>query len=75
MSGFFSVMLIAAAVLLRIDPAFSQNYPSRSLTIVVTFPPGGNADTVARLLAARLTESLGQTIIVDGGATAGSTWW
>jgi tripartite-type tricarboxylate transporter receptor subunit TctC len=76
MSGFFSVMLIAAAVLLRIEPAFSQNYPSRSLTIVVTFPPGGNADTVARLLAARLTESLGQTIIVEnkpGAATVVGT--
>ena len=64
--------LIAGALLLSPHAAFAQNYPLRQVSIVVTFPPGGNADTVARLLADKLTQSLGQTVIVEnkpGGAT------
>jgi tripartite-type tricarboxylate transporter receptor subunit TctC len=63
---------LTAGVLLLSQAAFAQNYPSRQVSIVVTFPPGGNADTVARLLAEKLTQSLGQTVIVEnkpGGAT------
>ena len=52
-------------------PASTQTYPSRPITIIVPFPPGNNADIVARFLADRLGASLGQSVIVDhrsGGA-------
>lgn len=46
-------------------------YPNRPLRVIVPFPPGGGADTVARLLAERLTETVGQQIVIDnrGGAS------
>ena len=46
-------------------PASSQTYPSRSITILVAFPPGGFADSFARLLGNRLSERLGQTVVVE----------
>jgi tripartite-type tricarboxylate transporter receptor subunit TctC len=53
-------------------PALAQGgYPSKPITMVVPFPPGGTLDTVARALAQKLGEQMGQTVIVDnrpGGA-------
>ena len=49
----------------------AQGFPTRPVRIVIGFPPGGGIDTVARLLAPKMSESLGQPVIVDnrpGGA-------
>src|SRR4051812_38346305 len=48
----------------------TQTYPSRPLRFVVPFPPSGSNDIIARALVPRLTDDLGQTVIVDnrGGA-------
>jgi tripartite-type tricarboxylate transporter receptor subunit TctC len=50
--------------------ALAQDWPTRPLTMIVTFAPGGTNDTVARILAPRMGEYLGQTIIVENVAGA-----
>lgn len=45
--------------------AQAQTYPSKPITLVVPFPPGGPTDQVARVLAQKLTEQMGQSVIVD----------
>jgi len=49
----------------------AQSYPARPIRMVVGFPPGGGTDVVARIIAPRLGEQLGQTVIIDNrpGAT------
>ena len=49
-------------------PVRAETYPNRTVTIVVPYPAGGSVDGVARILAARLTESLGQGFIVENRA-------
>lgn len=45
--------------------AQSDNWPSRNVTMIVPFPAGGNSDTMARVLAQKLTEKFGQTFVVE----------
>jgi tripartite-type tricarboxylate transporter receptor subunit TctC len=56
---------IACSVFLPAVTAIAQDYPSRSVRIILPFPPGGGTDVLARVLALRLTEALGQTALVD----------
>jgi tripartite-type tricarboxylate transporter receptor subunit TctC len=66
--------LAAAAASVLGRPAAAQaEWPTRSLRIVVTFPPGGSSDIVARVLAEALTQRLGQRVIVDNRPGAGGT--
>jgi tripartite-type tricarboxylate transporter receptor subunit TctC len=51
--------------------AFGDTYPSKSIRIVVPYPPGGTADVLARILGQRMTEHLGQPVIIDNRGGAG----
>lgn len=53
--------------------AVAQNYPSRSIKIIAPFPPGGTSDLLSRIIAQRLGDALGQTIIVENKPGANGT--
>ncbi|MCC6531134.1 MAG: tripartite tricarboxylate transporter substrate binding protein [Burkholderiales bacterium] len=55
------------------QPASSAKYPDRPLRYIVPFPPGGSTDIVARVVAAALTEELGEQVVIDNRAGAGGT--
>jgi tripartite-type tricarboxylate transporter receptor subunit TctC len=61
----FTLLALCAAL-----PAGAQNYPARTVRLVSPFPPGGSVDVVGRILAAKLTENLGQQVIVDNRSGA-----
>lgn len=53
--------------------AAKDAYPSKSIKLIVTYPPGGGNDIIARLLAQKMTDSMGQPVLVDNRAGAGGT--
>lgn len=65
--------LSVGVVGLTIFPSGAQNYPLRPVRMIVPFSPGGAADVPGRILMSRLSESLGQQVIVDNRPGAGST--
>ena len=62
---------IACALLLLQPAALAQTYPSRSITLIVSFPPGASADIVARTLEPRVSAELGQSLVIENRPGAG----
>jgi len=67
------VLLLTVAAIGMPVPAAAQNWPDRTITLVVGFPPGGSLDTIARSMAEELSKSLGQKVIVDNKPGAGGS--
>ena len=71
MRFFFAAVL--ASVLSASTAVLAQNYPNRTIKLVVPFPAGGATDNAARLVAQRLQGSLGQSVIIENQGGAGGT--
>jgi tripartite-type tricarboxylate transporter receptor subunit TctC len=68
MRAFFAVLILAFANL-----GSAQDYPSRPIRLIVTVPPGGAADFIARLIGGKVSEALGQPVLVENRGGAGGT--
>jgi tripartite-type tricarboxylate transporter receptor subunit TctC len=55
----------ALACFVSVAPALAQDYPTRTVTLVVPYPPGGGVDAMARIVADKLSAAFGQQVIVD----------
>jgi tripartite-type tricarboxylate transporter receptor subunit TctC len=64
---------IALTVLAGIATAQAQSYPSRQITLVVPFPPGGSTDVAARIMAECMRPELGQAVIIENIGGAGGS--
>ena len=54
-------------------PAVAQDYPTRSITMIVPFAAGGPTDIIARIVTAEMAKTLGQSIIIENVVGAGGT--
>jgi tripartite-type tricarboxylate transporter receptor subunit TctC len=67
-----AIVLLAGAAVTAVT-ASAQDYPNRPITLVVPFPPGGSTTIVARIVADKMSEALGQSIVIDNRGGAGGT--
>jgi tripartite-type tricarboxylate transporter receptor subunit TctC len=67
------VLGMAGALLVGVVTASAQSFPSRQITLVVPFPPGGSTDVAARIMAEKMRPILGQPVIVENVGGAGGS--
>jgi tripartite-type tricarboxylate transporter receptor subunit TctC len=71
---FITLLSGAAAAVVTVPPVVAgQDYPSRSIMLIVNFPPGGSTDAMARIIREPLSGALGQSITIDNRGGAGGT--
>ena len=68
----FARLLLLTVALFSLPVLAQQTYPQKPITIVVPYPPGGSADILARALAPKLGERMGQPILIENRAGAGT---
>src|SRR5262245_29439250 len=73
MKAFRFAAALAASLAVTASWSQPQPFPSKPLKIIVPFPAGGTTDIVARLVAQRMSESMGQAVVVENKAGAGGT--
>ncbi|HMM93346.1 Bug family tripartite tricarboxylate transporter substrate binding protein, partial [Bradyrhizobium sp.] len=71
MRGFWAALSLL--ILAGIGVAEAQTFPSRPLTLVVPFPPGGSTDTAARIMGERMRATLGQSVVIENVGGAGGS--
>ena len=64
-------MAVTMAACCCVSQVFAQSYPSKPIRMVITYPPGGNTDLIGRAMAAKLSETMGQQVVVDNRGGAG----
>jgi tripartite-type tricarboxylate transporter receptor subunit TctC len=67
------LIVAALAAFAAVTAVQAQTYPSRTITLVVPFPPGGSTDVVARIMAERMRPLLGQPVIIENVGGAGGS--
>jgi tripartite-type tricarboxylate transporter receptor subunit TctC len=71
MDAFLKWLTIAVLQAAALAPAWSQQYPAGPVRFIVSYPPGGTVDITARLLQPRLSEGLGQPVVIENRGGAG----
>ena len=67
------LIALALTLIALLSPAHADNYPSRPITLIVPFPPGGSTDVAARIMADKMGAALGQPVIVENVGGAGGS--
>jgi tripartite-type tricarboxylate transporter receptor subunit TctC len=72
-AGVWPAIIIVMAFVAGVVPVRAQDYPVRSITVIVPFPAGGASDVVARIVTNQMSRILGQSIIIENVSGAGGT--